>query len=192
MKTGFGRRHNGSATDLSGDLAQKGVGVIVLEAREPGWGGSGRNGGQVIPGVKYDPDELEVKFGKRAGAVLADFMGRTADNVFRLIDTHRMNVPHIRNGWIQGAHARSGLTAASNRAAQWQRRGVDAKILSKAEIADHLGNDAYLGGWLDPAAALSSRSAMRANCAGQHKRPVRWFTARRPSIRSSAKAQAGN
>jgi glycine/D-amino acid oxidase-like deaminating enzyme len=131
-------------------LARKGIGVIVLEAREPGWGGSGRNGGQVIPGVKYDPDELEDKFGKQAGAALADFMGRTADNVFRLIEQHRMEVPHVRNGWIQGAHSRSGLTAASSRAAQWQRSGVDARMLNKAEIADHLGNDAYLGGWLDP------------------------------------------
>jgi glycine/D-amino acid oxidase-like deaminating enzyme len=131
-------------------LAQKGIGTVVLEAREPGWGGSGRNGGQVIPGLKYDPDELEEKFGPTAGAAMADFMGRTADNVFRLIEQHRMDVPHVRNGWIQGAHSRFGLTEASSRAAQWQRRGVDAKLLDRAGIADHLGNDAYLGGWLDP------------------------------------------
>jgi NADPH-dependent 2,4-dienoyl-CoA reductase/sulfur reductase-like enzyme len=30
-------------------LAERGVRTIVLEAHEPGWGGSGRNGGQVIP-----------------------------------------------------------------------------------------------------------------------------------------------
>lgn len=131
-------------------LAQKGIGVIVLEAREPGWGGSGRNGGQVIPGVKYDPDELEAKFGPEAGAALTEFMGATADNVFRLIAAHRMDLPHLRTGWIQGAHARSGLATASSRAAQWQRRGVDAKVLDRAEIAVHLGNDGYLGGWLDP------------------------------------------
>ena len=144
----IGAGYAGLSTALH--LAEKGIGVIVLEAREPGWGGSGRNGGQVIPGVKYDPDELEQKFGQKAGAAMADFMGRTADNVFRLIDQHRMDVPHIRNGWIQGAHSRSGLAEASSRAAQWQRRGVDAKLLDKAGIADHLGNDAYLGGWLDP------------------------------------------
>jgi glycine/D-amino acid oxidase-like deaminating enzyme len=144
----IGAGYAGLSTALH--LAQKGIGVLVLEAREPGWGGSGRNGGQVIPGVKYDPDELEGKFGKQAGAALTEFMGATADNVFRLIDAHRMDVPHIRTGWIQGAHARSGLAAVSSRAAQWRRRGVDAKLLDKAGIADHLGNDAYLGGWLDP------------------------------------------
>ena len=37
-------------------LAERGTNVVVLEARAPGWGGSGRNGGQVIPGLKYDPD----------------------------------------------------------------------------------------------------------------------------------------
>ena len=31
----------------------------MLDAAEPGWGASGRNGGQIIPGLKHDPDELE-------------------------------------------------------------------------------------------------------------------------------------
>ena len=35
----------------------------MLEAHEPGWGASGRNGGQVNPGLKYDPDQIEKDFG---------------------------------------------------------------------------------------------------------------------------------
>ena len=41
-------------------LAERGIKAVVLEAKEPGFGGSGRNGGQVIPGLKFDPDELET------------------------------------------------------------------------------------------------------------------------------------
>lgn len=37
-------------------LAERGATVVVLEAESPGWGASGRNGGQVIPGLKEDPD----------------------------------------------------------------------------------------------------------------------------------------
>ena len=49
-------------------LAEAGVGgVVVLDAHGPGWGASGRNGGQVIPGLKYDPDELEAVFGRKRG-----------------------------------------------------------------------------------------------------------------------------
>jgi glycine/D-amino acid oxidase-like deaminating enzyme len=44
-------------------LAENGVDVTVLEAHEPGWGASGRNGGQVNPGLKHDPDVIEADFG---------------------------------------------------------------------------------------------------------------------------------
>ena len=81
-------------------LAEQGADAILLEAREPGWGGSGRNGGQVIPGLKYDPAELKAKFGEEHGRRLVDFAGRTADTVFDLIDRHAMDVPHVRAGWI--------------------------------------------------------------------------------------------
>src|SRR5262245_57034881 len=57
-------------------LAERGVRVIVLEANEPGFGGSGRNGGQVIPGLKYDPDDLEAMFGGERGQRLVAFAGR--------------------------------------------------------------------------------------------------------------------
>ena len=52
-----GAGYAGMSTALH--LAERGTRVVVLEAHEPGWGGSGRNGGQVIPGLKYDPNELE-------------------------------------------------------------------------------------------------------------------------------------
>src|ERR1700680_5107078 len=51
-------------------LAEAGVSVVVLEAGEPGWGASGRNGGQVIPGLKPDPDAVVAMFGPEAGARL--------------------------------------------------------------------------------------------------------------------------
>ena len=48
-------------------------------AREPGWGGSGRNGGQVIPGIKYDPEDLRAKFAPETAERLIRFVGGTAD-----------------------------------------------------------------------------------------------------------------
>ena len=60
-----GAGYSGLAAALQ--LAEAGASVIVLEAGEPGWGASGRNGGQVIPGLKSDPDELIAMFGPEAG-----------------------------------------------------------------------------------------------------------------------------
>lgn len=132
-------------------LAERGVSAVVLEQHEPGWGGSGRNGGQAIPGLKHDPDELETMFGPERGRRLADFAGRTVDVVFDLVERHRMDVPRTRKGWIQAAHTPAGVALTRRRAEQWQRRGLaGARILDKADADRLIGTDRYLGGWLDP------------------------------------------
>ena len=145
----IGAGYAGLSTALH--LALRGTRVVVLEAHEPGWGGSGRNGGQVIPGLKYDPDELEVKFGSGRGQRLVDFVGKSADVVFDLIEKHRMNVPHARKGWIQGAHTPAGLEVVKRRSEQWAKRGVaSARELSADDVGQLIGSDKYLGGWVDP------------------------------------------
>src|SRR5581483_3510174 len=145
----IGAGYAGMSTALH--LAERGTRVAVLEAHEVGWGGSGRNGGQVIPGLKYDPDELEEMFGPERGKRLVEFIGGTADVVFDLIAKHNMNVPHQRKGWIQGAHTEAGLDLVKQRAAQWAKRGVDgARELSAQDVGQLIGTDKYLGGWVDP------------------------------------------
>ena len=131
-------------------LAERGVNVVVLEAKEVGFGGSGRNGGQVIPGLKYDPSELIAKLGQERGQSLVEFAGGTADTVFDLIEKHQLNVPYVRKGWIQGSHNPEALKAAERRTRDWQAQGVKAQFLDKAKAAALLGSDKYLGGWEDP------------------------------------------
>jgi glycine/D-amino acid oxidase-like deaminating enzyme len=143
----IGAGYAGLSTALA--LAERGVQTIVLEAREPGWGGSGRNGGQVIPGLKYDPDELEAMFGSERGPRLVDFAGRAADAVFELIARHRMDVPHARSGWIQGAHSKPTVETVKRRAGEWERRGAPVSFLDKAETDRHLGTTQYLASWID-------------------------------------------
>ncbi|TNC07825.1 FAD-binding oxidoreductase [Methylobacterium terricola] len=130
-------------------LAEAGLRPVVLEAREIGFGGSGRNGGQVIPGLKHDPDELVRMFGPERGERLAAFGAGTADAVFDLIAKHRMDVPHTRTGWIQGAHTAEGLAQAEKRAEQWARRGAPTRLLDKDEAGRLIGSERYRGGWLD-------------------------------------------
>ena len=130
-------------------LAERGIKAIVLEAREPGFGGSGRNGGQVIPGLKYDPDELIAMLGEERGRQLISFAGGTADVVFDLIARHRMDVPHLRKGWIQGAHDDAAVRLAERRTRQWERLGAPVQFLDKPDMDRLTGNNKYPGGWLD-------------------------------------------
>src|SRR5215472_11428509 len=130
-------------------LAERGIRVVVLEAREPGWGASGRNGGQVIPGLKFDPDEITRMYGAERGQRVIEFAGGTADVVFDLIEKHHMDVPRLRNGWIQGAHTSASVDLVKSRAEQWSRLGAPVEFLDKSAVAGLLGTEKYLGGWLD-------------------------------------------
>ncbi len=130
-------------------LAERGIRAVVLEAREPGWGASGRNGGQVIPGLKFDPDEIVEMYGAERGQRLIEFAGGTADVVFDLIEKHRMDVPRLRAGWIQGAHTAANVDLAKSRAEQWSRLGAPVEFLDKSAVANLVGTEKYMGGWLD-------------------------------------------
>ncbi|AMO98003.1 FAD binding domain protein [Collimonas arenae] len=130
-------------------LAQASVDVCLLEASEPGWGASGRNGGQVIPGLKYDPDELNVMFGSKKGELLIDTIGKAADTVYDLIDRYRIECDATRNGWIQPAHSDKVMRTLEKRARQWAERGAPVEVLTRDGVARRIGTPAYVGGWID-------------------------------------------
>ncbi|CAA2142053.1 FAD-binding oxidoreductase [Hyphomicrobium sp. ghe19] len=130
--------------------ARSGLSVRVLEAANVGDRASGLNGGQVIPGLKYDPDWLLQHFGEKRGESLVRFGASLADGVFDLIARENLDVPVERAGWIQAAHSETALRAAEQRAKQWTARGVSAKLLSAVDVNRLTGARGYHGGWLDP------------------------------------------
>ena len=59
----------------------------MLEAAEPGWGCSGRNGGQVNPGGnRATPGEIIEALGREWGERFIAMGHETCDLVFELID----------------------------------------------------------------------------------------------------------
>jgi glycine/D-amino acid oxidase-like deaminating enzyme len=134
-------------------LSQAGRKVIVVEASEPGWGASGRNGGQIIAGLKHDPDTLEAKFGRKLGSAITRTFGAGGDLVFDLIEKYRIDCHAERSGWIQGAHGPKPFSdIVTPRFRQWRDRGVEARLLDRQQMADLTGSapEAYHGGWFDP------------------------------------------
>ncbi|UMZ09741.1 FAD-binding oxidoreductase [Pseudomonas sp. MPFS] len=145
-----GAGYTGLVTALR--LAQAGARVCVLDAGEPGWGASGRNGGQVIPGLKFDPEQLLAKFGPVQGEALIDAVGSAADEVFELIKEHDIRCDATRKGWIQPAVSGAAMLTLEQRAEQWRQRGVAVELLDKAAVSRRIGSQQYLGGWVDPRA----------------------------------------
>ncbi len=130
-------------------LAQTGARITVLEAETPGWGASGRNGGQVNPGLQDGPDALEAQFGPEIGRRMTDVSGGGGDLVFGLIAQHGIDCDANRVGWIRAAHTRKALDELESLADQWRARGAAVEPLSRDELTRLLGVNDYLGGTID-------------------------------------------
>ncbi|MDP9014964.1 MAG: FAD-binding oxidoreductase [Pseudomonadota bacterium] len=130
-------------------LSEAGRAVVVLDGNDVGDGASGRNGGQVIPGLKYDPDTLEKLFGEQLGAKLVATVGGGPDLVFDLIRRFELDCQPIRNGWLQLATSHATLQPLVARVAQWRARGAAIDVLDRAETVRLTGSQRYCGGLLD-------------------------------------------
>lgn len=137
-----------TALALTSGSAEEGE-VIVIDGLNVGDGASGRNGGQVIPGLKLNPDELVQRFGEARGEPLADLVGGAADYVFRLIERLGIDCGARQDGWLQAAHSDKALRALQVRAGQWQARNAAVRMLDTRQAAQLLGTSIYHGALLD-------------------------------------------
>jgi glycine/D-amino acid oxidase-like deaminating enzyme len=142
-----GGGYTGLSTALH--LAEQGVDTAVLEAHEPGWGASGRNGGQVNPGLKPDPNQVEADFGPDLGARMVALSGNAPAVVFDLIQRHRIACEALRSGTLRASFQRRTLAGVCRTVEQWARRTDLVSLLDRDAIAGLTGTDRYLGAMLD-------------------------------------------
>lgn len=141
----------GGFTGLSAalHLAEAGQSVILLEAETPGWGASGRNGGQVNPGLKADPRDTEAAFGADMGKRMVALSGGAGALVFDLIRRHAILCDASNCGWVRSATNAKTLAHLQETGRQWRARGHDVDALSGRQMSALLGCGAYEGGIID-------------------------------------------
>jgi glycine/D-amino acid oxidase-like deaminating enzyme len=130
-------------------LARRGVEVVLLEAYEPGWGASGRNGGQVNPGLKHDPDTVERDLGPELGARLIAFAGNAPAFVFDLIERLGIRCAARRCGTLRAARHPRHVARVQVTAEQYARRGAPVEFLEPDAVARATGTKEYGGALLD-------------------------------------------
>jgi glycine/D-amino acid oxidase-like deaminating enzyme len=130
-------------------LAERGVGVTVLESHEVGWGASGRNGGQVNPGLKYDPDVIERDFGVDMGRRMITFSGAAPQRVFDLIERHQIQCEAHRGGTIRAARSKANAALVQQSAEKWGARVSETSLLDADAMRSATGTSRYLVGMLD-------------------------------------------
>ena len=141
----------GGYTGLSAalHLAEAGTGTILLEAKEIGSGGAGRNVGLVNAGLWLMPDDVVRIVGQAYGERLIEVLGASPDLVFGLIEKHGIQCEAMRKGTLHCAHSPGGFRALQQRQAQWKRRGAPVTLLSREDAAPKIGSDCFHGALLD-------------------------------------------
>ena len=128
-------------------LREAGIDVAIVEAAEPGFGGSGRNNGQVIPTLtRPDPEDIVAKHraaGERFVALLRD----CASTLFDVARRYQIQAEQEQAGWVQPVHSPGRIAIAERRVRQWSKAGAPVEFLSREQAAKMLGSDAWFGGF---------------------------------------------
>jgi glycine/D-amino acid oxidase-like deaminating enzyme len=115
----------------------------VLEAQEPGWGASGNNGGQVNPGLKHDPAQIEQDFGADLGKRMIEFAYGTTNFTFDLIRRYQIPCEARQNGTFRAAYNAASAVAIERTAEQCLRRGMPVALFDHAAMCEATGADRY-------------------------------------------------
>jgi len=139
----------GGFTGLSAALAaaERGARVVLLEAQTIGFGASGRNGGQLIPGLRWTARELVARFGlERARAVHSLAMG-AVDRVKSRIAHHHIACD-LAAGHFEAAHKPAHFAAMRDEVDLLERKfgRTGLELVAPADVGRFVATDAYHGG----------------------------------------------
>lgn len=133
-------------------LAEGGARVAVLEARKPGWGGSGRNVGLVNAGLWVMPEVLAQRLGAERGARLLSVLGNAPAEVWARVGRHSIACEATRAGTLHCAPDARGAAALAKRGAQWHAVGAPVALLGADDAARRTGSASVRAALFDPRA----------------------------------------
>jgi len=157
---GLARGYSALEDDLEGDivivgaglagaslalhLADAGVKPIVLEARQPGWGASGRNAGHILPIVR----SIKVfKSFPDAGRAFLEVFRAHHTIPYDLATQYDIDCDATRCGYINGMSSKGAFEAFLAQSAYLERQGLQKLIrMDAAEMRAALGTSKYAFG----------------------------------------------
>ena len=132
-------------------LAKRGYRVALLEAREVGYGASGRSGGQIIFGLAANQQSLAAQVGREQARRLFDLSIEALDVTRSLIREHSIDCDYRPN------HVHVATKPRHMRElGEWARELTEdygytsPRLVNRDELQLHVRSRRYLGGLVDP------------------------------------------
>jgi glycine/D-amino acid oxidase-like deaminating enzyme len=133
------------------ETARGGRTTMVLDAQDPGWGCSTRNGGQISTSIKPSLEKLTARLGEeRARAIRQE--GETALQwIEDFVSSEALQCDFRRKGRYHAAHSPAHYDEIARNAEILRRdEGVEAYAVSRSDQRQELGSDVYHGGVVFP------------------------------------------
>lgn len=133
------------------NAVERGYSVVLLEAGRIGWGASGRNGGQMIPGWRKGASDLIARYGRQRARLLFDLALEARALTLERIAKHGISCDLRTSGHL--------TIAAKARDVSWMRAEAEtlasvmeyphARVLSAEEAQAKVQAESVHGGLLD-------------------------------------------
>lgn len=130
-------------------LAERGRSVALLEANRIGWGASGRNGGQVLPGWSG-----ETAMTRQLGDKAREFFRRTRyrgnDIVEERIEKHQIDCDYVRGAMTTAINRRHMLALREEYDdAVAAGYAADVEMIGAEGVRDYVNSEKYIGGLVE-------------------------------------------
>ena len=127
------------------ELAEKGItNIVVLEARYLGFGGTGRNGGQIMAGIGHDLEKIKSSVGEKGLQQIFEISELGAGIIKERIAKYDIDADFCHGYGYMGFNARQEQTLRT-----WEKefRKVNTqdeiRFLGGSEVKQIIGSDAY-------------------------------------------------
>lgn len=136
------------------EMARAGRKVVVLEASRVGWGASGRNGGQLVPGWACGMQRLKAAIGHDRAKDMFHETIKGMNQIKSLITENGIDCD-LGHGHIEVAVLQRRVAHLTDYIEECEKEwGYDKyRFISKAELPNYLNSPRYQGGMLDEEAA---------------------------------------
>jgi gamma-glutamylputrescine oxidase len=127
------------------ELAEAGYKVVVLEARQVGYGASGRNGGQICTGFSPGQQRIEAQLGKEDAIKCFRIAEEAKKLIVDRIGKYKIDCD-LKWGYLHAIPKASQSNDLKDWKEEWDALGyTDSEILDKSELEARLGTTIYHG-----------------------------------------------
>ncbi len=136
------------------NLAKEGRSVILLEAEEIGFGGSGRNAGHCTPTFHhYSLNSIRRLLGEKRGEKLIQLQLNAADRIADIVHEHNIDCEWVQNGYVMAAPTPGNLSALQSKVDSYNAAGQSTYLADAEEVRKLTGMKGQFGGWVHPGGA---------------------------------------